>query len=83
MRRFLRDPGHADAYSGLKITWKSGESPVLHLKSASGTVVEVIDLSPFKTEDIHKLLTSKGLERNAQGAKTAPHVIIDKKSAAN
>jgi len=72
VRRFLRDPGHADAYGALTVTWKSGESPTLFLKSAANTVVEIIDLAPHKTEAIHALLVSKGLERNASGAKTAP-----------
>jgi hypothetical protein len=83
VRSFLRDAGHADAYGALTVTWKSGSNPDLYLKSEGGTVVEIIDLSPLKKEQIHALLTSKGLERNASGAKTAPHVTIDKKTVAN
>ena len=81
MRSFLKDPGHADAYGALTITWKSGSNPDLYLKAASGAVVEKIDLSKLTREAIHDLLISKGLERNASGVKTAPRTpAFDKKT---
>lgn len=79
MRRFLKDPGHADAYKALTVTWKAGENPTLYLKNAGNLVVETIDLAPLKIEGIHSLLVAKGLERNASGAKSAPSTpTIDK-----
>lgn len=61
----MLQPGHADAYENLKVTFIFGRNPDLHIKDDSGKVVETIDLSPFKTEDIHKLLLKKGFERKA------------------
>ncbi len=69
VKRFLKDPGHADAYPSLVVTWMAGRNPDLLLKAADGTVVEMIDLSTLNTEQIHKILVEKGLERNAKGAK--------------
>eukprot|EP01041_Mallomonas_annulata_P002499 gene2499-4857_t len=68
VRRFLREPGHADSYDKLLITWIGGQPPVLLVKEDSGEVIEEIDLAPYTTDDIHNILTSKGLIRNVQSA---------------
>jgi hypothetical protein len=63
-------PGHADSYENLKVTFIFGRSPELTLKDDSGSVVEKIDLAPMTTEQIHKLLQDKGFERKAAGTKS-------------
>jgi hypothetical protein len=73
VRRFIKDPGHADAYPALKVTFINGKNPDLLLKSADGSIVETIDLSVLTTDEIHQLLTSKGFERNAKGVKSKGH----------
>eukprot|EP01031_Cornospumella_fuschlensis_P035844 gene35844-43474_t len=67
VRRFLKEPGHADAYQNLKVTFIFGRNPDLHIKDEQGNTIETIDLSPLKTEEIHKLMARKGFERKAAG----------------
>eukprot|EP00981_Chlorochromonas_danica_P002948 scaffold601_cov170-Ochromonas_danica.AAC.9 len=46
VRRFLKEPGHADAYENLKVTFIFGRNPDLFIKDDDGKVIETIDLSP-------------------------------------
>ena len=73
MRRFIKDPGHADAYSALKVTFINGKNPDLLFKAADGSIISTVDLSVLTTDEIHQLLTDKGFERNAKGAKSKGH----------
>ena len=43
--RFLKEPGHADAYEGLKITFIHGENPRLLIKDDKGATTETIELA--------------------------------------
>ena len=70
VRRFLKDPGHADAYEGLEITWKSGKVPSLTITQDNGNT-EVIDLSNLTTTEIHDMLSEKGFERKFAGTKSS------------
>lgn len=45
------------------MTFIFGRNPDLFIKDDNGAVIETIDLSPFKTEEIHQLLKKKGFER--------------------
>jgi hypothetical protein len=40
-------PGHADSYINLKVTFVNGRNPNLYLKKG-GQVVETIDLAPVR-----------------------------------
>jgi hypothetical protein len=70
VRRFLKDPGHADAYEGLSIKWKSGKTPALTIFKDDGSN-EVIDLSKYTTDELHELMVNKGFERKAAGTKSS------------
>ena len=63
-------PGHADAYfPQLKIKFTQGHSPELTLRDDNGKIIETIDLTSYKTSEIHDLLVEKGLARNIVGKK--------------
>ena len=66
----MKDPGHADAYEGLKINWKAGKPPSLKIIQDDGSE-EVIDLSKYGTDEIHSMLVEKGFERKFVGTKSA------------
>ena len=67
MRRFLKEPGHADAYHNLKVTFIAGRTPELFLYDGTGKQTEKIDLSGKTTDQLHKLMVEKGFERKAAG----------------
>lgn len=69
MKRFIKEPGHADSYDRLKVTFIPGRTPELFLYDAGNNEIEKIDLSHMKTADLHQLMVSKGFERKPQGAK--------------
>jgi hypothetical protein len=46
VKKFLKTPGHADAYHNLKVNFIFGRNPTLTLKSDEGDVLETIDLAP-------------------------------------
>lgn len=71
MKRFLKESGHADSYEGLKVTFIPGRTPVLTIRGDDGKELEKIDLSKFKTEELHTLMIEKGFERKVSGAKRA------------
>lgn len=64
VRRFVKDPGHADAYDGLEVLFVRGHNPDLVILDEDGEEVERIDLSPLKTDEIHDMLKEKGFERS-------------------
>jgi hypothetical protein len=62
----MQDPGHADGYEHLSITWIRGRRPELRIFDDSGVLTEVIELSPFTTEQLHNILKTKGFRRIAE-----------------
>jgi Sep15/SelM redox domain len=68
VRTFLKEPGHADSYEKLKVTFIAGRNPDLFIRDDNGELLETIDLSKMTTAEIHELLVQKGFERNAAGA---------------
>lgn len=67
MKRFLKEPGHSDSYENLKVNFIPGRTPVLTIKGEDGSELEKIDLSKFKTEELHALMIDKGFERKVVG----------------
>jgi len=63
VKRFLTEPGHADTYENLKVTFISGRNPDLFIKDDEGNTLETIDLSEYETDEIHSLLQSKGFKQ--------------------
>ena len=68
VKKFLKQPGHADAYENLKIKWIAGKDPVLTLKNDAGEVIEKIELAKYKMDDIHEMLVKKGFNRKIVGS---------------
>ena len=60
MKRFVKEPGHADSYEGLVIDFKPGKKPHLIIEDDAGEELERIDLAPLSTGEIHELMRSKG-----------------------
>ena len=66
MKRFVKEPGHADTYEGLVIDFKPGKKPHLIIEDDAGEELERIDLAPLSTDEIHELVQSKGFVRQEQ-----------------
>ncbi len=66
MKRFVKEPGHADSYEGLVIDFKPGKKPHLIIEDDAGEELERIDLAPMSTDEIHELVQSKGFVRQEQ-----------------
>ena len=66
MKRFVKEPGHADTYEGLVIDFKPGKKPHLIIEDDAGEELERIDLAPLSTDEIHELVRSKGFVRQEQ-----------------
>ena len=67
VKRFVKEPGHADSYEGLVIDFKPGKKPHLIIEDEeSGEELERIDLAPLSTDEIHELVRSKGFVRREQ-----------------
>lgn len=66
VKRFLKEPGHADSYENLSIKWIRGRNPDLFLYSSNETLIEKIDLSPLTTQGIHELMEKKGFVRKVK-----------------
>lgn len=47
----------------------AGRPPELFIRDDEGKLIEKIDLSKFKTEEIHALMVSKGFSRKVTGGK--------------
>ena len=65
VKTFVKEPGHADSYSGLSVNFISGKVPELVLFDDDDTEGERIGLSDYSTEGLHKLMRSKGFEKVA------------------
>ena len=66
VKRFVKEPGHADSYEGLVIDFKPGKKPHLIIEDDAGEELERIDLAPLSTDEIHELVQSKGFVRQEQ-----------------
>jgi len=67
VKRFVKEPGHADSYEGLVIDFKPGKKPHLIIEDEeSGEELERIDLAPLSTDEIHELVQSKGFVRREE-----------------
>ena len=67
MKRFVKQPGHADSYEVLVIDFKPVKKPHLIIEDeASGEELERIELAPLSTDEIHELVQSKGFTRKEE-----------------
>jgi hypothetical protein len=66
VREFIRDSPHlhADTYSKLKVTFIHGRNPELFIRDDNGELIETVDISKLSIDEIHRLLRSKGFERD-------------------
>ena len=71
VKRFVKEPGHADTYEGLVIDFKPGKKPHLIIEDDAGEELERIDLAPLSTDEIHELVQSKGFVRQEPDAGAA------------
>lgn len=62
-RRFIKEPGHADTYVGLKVNFIPHHNPDLVFFNQHGEEMERLDLGRYSTQLIHDLLVSKGFKR--------------------
>lgn len=60
VKRFLKEPGHADKYENLKVKFIRGRNPTLYIRDDGGALTEQLDLSGYKTRELHDLLIEKG-----------------------
>ena len=67
VRTFIKQPGHADAYENLKITYIRGRNPDLFIRDDSGALLEKIDLADYTTKGLHELMLTKGFSRKIVG----------------
>jgi len=63
VRRFVKEPGHADTYAGLKVNFIPHHNPDLVFFNQHGEEIERLDLGRYNTEQIHKLMQEKGFKR--------------------
>lgn len=63
VRRFVKEPGHADTYAGLKLNFIPGHNPDLVFFNEHGEEKERLDLGGYSTDQIHELMQSKGFRR--------------------
>jgi len=63
IKRFVKDPGHADSYDGLKINFIPGKSPEL-ICWRGEKEVEKVDLTLGQTTDqLHTLMQERGFKK--------------------
>lgn len=65
VRRFIKEPGHADTYAGLKVNFIPHHNPDLVFFNEHGEEKERLDLGRYSTEQIHKLMQDKGFKNKA------------------
>lgn len=63
VRKFIKDPGHADTYRGLKVNFIPHHNPDLVFFNEHGKEIERLDLGPFTCDKIHDLMKEKGFEK--------------------
>jgi len=66
VKRFVKDPGHADQYEGLKVNFIPGHSPEL-VCWRNEVEVERVDLTQGQTtEQLHTLVQDRGFQKKAK-----------------
>ena len=83
MKRFVKEPGHADTYEGLVIDFKPGKKPHLIIEDDAGEELERIDLAPMSTDEIHELVRSKGFVRREPDAGAAEELAAQAEAVAD
>lgn len=63
VRRFIKEPGHADTYKGLKVNFIPHHNPDLVFFNQHGEEIERLDLGRYTCDQIHKLMQEKGFTR--------------------
>lgn len=63
VRRFIKEPGHADTYAGLKVNFIPHHNPDLVFFNEHGEERERLDLGRYSTVQIHKLMEDKGFKK--------------------
>lgn len=63
VKRFVKEPGHADTYAGLKLNFIPGHNPDLVFFNEHGEEKERLDLGRYSCDQIHELMVSKGFKR--------------------
>jgi len=63
VRTFVKTPGHADTYKGLKLNFIPGHNPDLVFFNEHGQEIERLDLGGYTTDQIHELMVSKKFAR--------------------
>lgn len=63
MRRFIKEPGHADTYVGLKVNFIPHHNPDLVFFNQHGEELERLDLGRYSCDQIHALMQKKGFRR--------------------
>ena len=71
MKRFIKEPGHADTYHDLDINFIKGHNPDLVIFGDDGEEVERIRLNEFTTDEIHSLVQEKGFTKMTEAQKDA------------
>jgi len=62
-RRFIKEPGHADTYLGLKVNFIPHHNPDLVFFNEHGEEKERLDLGTYSLQQIHDLMAEKGFQR--------------------
>ena len=62
---FVKEPGHADSYEGLKVNFIPGKPPELVCFKGDAEV-ERVDLSSFSTEKIHVMVQERGFRKKVK-----------------
>jgi len=62
-RRFIKEPGHADTYAGMKVNFIPHHNPDLVFFNEHGEEKERLDLGRYSLQQIHDLMTEKGFKR--------------------
>ena len=83
VKRFVKEPGHADSYEGLAIDFKPGKKPHLIIEDDAGEELERIDLAPLSTGEIHELMRSKGFVPRVPDAGAAEELAAQAEAVAD
>lgn len=63
VRKFIKEPGHADTYRGLKVNFIPHHNPDLVFFDEHGKEIERLDLGRYNCDQIHELMQEKGFSR--------------------
>jgi hypothetical protein len=63
IRRFVKEPGHADQYVNLKVNFIPGKSPELICFNDDGEVDRVDLTQGQSTDKLHELVQERGLQK--------------------